>query len=203
MSRNVIHTIGQHVFKYLPPEFTEQGAPFLARNPEEKQGFPVIDSRESERFQFLGEGYYFWDDNIERAHKWGNVHYKGHYLIMELPLKLEGDDFLDLVGSREDLRGFCKVFSRIRKNQPGLKIGAFFHGMQEMAKISPDTWPFTTVRALNVKSNADKVSFNHIPGSKMLLNPEMIICFYERKELFLRNIRYINKDNQEWTSATS
>lgn len=203
MSRNIIHTIGQHVFKYLPPEFTEQGAPFLARNPERKSGLAVKDTKEAEKFQFLGEGYYFWDDNIERAHKWGKDHYKGHYLIMELPLKLDGEDFLDLVGSREDLRGFCEVFNKIRKTKPGLKIGAFFHGMQEMAKSNPALWPFTVIRALNVKSNAEKVSFNQIIGSKMLLNPEMIICFYEKKELNLQSIRYLDKNNQEWTSRTS
>lgn len=195
MSRNIIHTTGQHVFKYLPPEFTEKGVPFLAMN--------TADKRTEDKFQFLGEGYYFWDDNIERAHKWGKDHYQGHYMIMELPLKLEGENFLDLVGSREDLKGFCEVFSKIKKNRPGLKIGAFFHGMQEMAKIYPETWPFTAVRALNVKSNADKVSFNYVPGSKMLLDPEIIICFYEKKELNLRDIRYINKNNQEWTSTTS
>ena len=122
---------------------------------------------------------------------------------MELPLKLEGEKFLDLVGSREDLKGFCNVFNKMKDNNPDLKIGAFFNGMQEMAKINPQVWPFTVVRALNVKRNANKVLFNHLAGSEMLLNPEIIICFYEKNELNLQNIRYINKNNQEWTSTTS
>lgn len=190
MSNNIIHTVGQHVFKYDPPLYTETGAPVLAKN-------PVADPNKTKdiepKLQFLGEGYYFWDDNIERAHKWGWDHYDGDYKIMELPLELKGDKFLDLVGSRADLQGFCRVFDKMREKKPGLKIGAFFKGMQEMEKNKPGSWTCTIVRALNAKNNAQKICFNHISTSKMLLNPEIIICFYEKKELNLQNLHYIDR----------
>lgn len=186
MSKNIIQTIGQHVFKYDPPEYTEKTTPVLAKNPEKRV-------KGIEKYQFLGSGYYFWDNNIERAHKWGQQHYNGKYKILELPLELKGDHFLDLVGSREDIMTLVNALKEIENNIPDLKLGAFFHVMQIIEKYRPGSWPYTIIRALNVKSNADKIPFNHIKGSRMLLDPEIIICFYEKKELNLQGIRYIDK----------
>lgn len=185
MSKNIIHTIGQHVFKYLPPEFTEQDAPFLAKNPK--------DLNIDKKYQFLGQGYYFWDYNIRRAHNWGRTHYRDEYMILELPLILQGDGFLDLVGSREDLETFIKIYQAIKNTIPDPKIGAFINGMQLMEKLKPGCWPFKVIRALNLKPNSERLPFNSIPNSEMMLDPEIIICFYDRNELNLQNLRFINK----------
>ena len=206
MSSNIINTIGHHLFKYNPPEYTAEEAPFLAKNPEEEDMLESVEDEKkaeaNKKLQFLGEGYYFWDNNINRAHRWGKSHYQGKYLIMEVPLCLQGDCFLDLVGSREDLMEFVEVLKEVLKEMPDLKIGSFFHMMQTMEKYEPGAWPYSVIRALNVKKNANKISFNHIQGSEMLLNPEMIICFYDKNELNLQNIRYINKNNKEWHQKT-
>ncbi len=199
MSRNIIHTTGQHVFKYDPPQYTEKGAPVLAENPENES-----ESTENDvKLQFLGQGYYFWDNNIKRAHKWGKSHYNGEYMIMEVPLCLQGDRFLDLIGSREDLMVFVDALKEVLKEIPNLKIGAFFHMMQTMEKYEAGAWPYSIVRALNVKSHANKISFNHLPDSSMLLNPEIIICFYNKNDINLQSIRFINRYNREWHQKTS
>lgn len=196
MSKNIIPTVGQHVFKYDPPRYTEKGVPVLAENTDEHKG---INDGRKDKFQFLGEGYYFWDSNRNRAHKWGKDHYKGDYLILELDLVLSGENFLDLAGSRHDLLEFYKVYSGMRKGNPNLKIGAFFKTMQILQKHRPEKWPFTVVRALNVKKGANRIPFNHVSDSEMILDPEIIICFYDRNELNLQNIRYIDKNGNIWT----
>lgn len=201
MSNNIIHTVGQHVFKYDPPEYTEKDAPFCAFNPTCKN--EKLDSGAEPKFQFLGEGFYFWDDNIGRAHNWGKTHYRGKYLILECPLALRGNHFLDLVGSRSDLRVFLDVYMKMRALKPGLKIGTFLYGMQTMAKHIPNVWPYKVIRALNVKNNAEKVLFNSITNSHMLLNPEIIICFYDKNELNLQNCRLLDKNNCLWTPTKS
>lgn len=91
----------------------------------------------------------------------------------------------------------------MKKKNPGLKIGAFFNGMQTMAKYQPMAWPFTIIRALNVKRNGNFVAYNHLPNADMLLDPEIIICFYDEKELNLQNSRYFDKNNKSWTPRTS
>ncbi len=188
MSDNIIKTVGQHVFKYLPPDFIEKDAPFVAVNKEiEKNGKKMI------HYQFLGEGYYFWDYNIQRAHKWGKEHYSGDYKILEVPLELSGEKFLDLVGSRKDVITLLKVMRSMKKIVPANKIGAFMHGMQQVKKKNPKKWPYSIIRALNLKDNVITMPFNHIVDSKLLINPEVIICFYDRNDINLQNKHIIDR----------
>lgn len=203
MSKNIIATIGQHVFKYDPPKYSEKDAPYLAKNPTAPEVTESEQNRKEPRYQFLGEGFYFWDNNIGRAHSWGKTHCDDKYLILEADLVLAGDQFLDLVGSREDLMIFLEAYEKMRKIEPGLKIGAFFKGMQTIAKYRPAAWPFTIIRALNVKRNGNFAAYNHLQNADMLLDPEIIICFYGKKELNLQNTRYIDKNNQAWTPEIS
>lgn len=186
MSKNVIDTVGQHVFRYEPPEFTESGAPFLAHNSQKE-----IKAQVKDHFQFLGEGYYFWDNNIQRAKIWGEMHYEGKYKILEIPLVLQGDDFLDLAGSREDIANFCSLYDYYKDTFGYQGIGAFISGMMTLAKKNPKVWPYKVVRALNVKRKAPSSSFNHLKDSKMLLDPEIIVCFYDRDKINLSLSRVI------------
>lgn len=193
MSENIIKTTGQHVFRYLPPKYTEKGAPFLAENKEvEKNGVKVM------HYQFLGEGYYFWDYNIKRAHKWGRDHYEGDYKILEIPLVLSGDNFLDLVGSRKDVEILLKFMKELKNFVPIDKFGAFMHGIQQMKKMNYNKWPYTIIRALNLKSNTKSIPFNHLKDSRLLLNPEVIICFYDTKDINLQNKKIIDKQERQW-----
>ena len=203
MTQNIINTVGQHVFRYDPPKFIEKDAPFRAKNPTAAEEQASKMNGEEPRYQFLGEGYYFWDHNIGRAHKWGTSHYNGKYLILEADMVLSGDKFLDMVGSREDLRIFIDAYEYLKKRDAGLKVGAFFKVMQTIAKYQPAAWPFTIIRALNVKRNGNFVAYNHLPNSDMLLDPEIIICFYDKKELNLQNTRYFDKNNNPWTPRIS
>lgn len=201
MSRNIIHTVGQHVFKFLPPEYTEMGAPVLAKHPDIDPNNNNTNNKP--KFQFLGQGYYFWDFNIERAQKWGKDHYDDNYLILEGDLVLQGESFLDLAGSREDLILFVKAFNKLAEHYPNLQVGEFFYWMQTMAKKEKVKWPYTIIRALNVKSKVRKVAFNRLRGSEMILDPEIIICFYEKNELNIHNIHYIDKNRKIWTPKKS
>ncbi len=199
MSENIIPTIGQHVFRYDPPQYTEKGVPVFAKNPTGEDAAAAMSNGVEPKYQFLGEGYYFWDDNIHRAHNWGKSHYKGKYLILEASLELKGSSFLDLAGSRRDLKILRDVYYKMKETHPNLKIGAFFNGMQTMAKLKPEVWPYKIIRALNLKSNSTKEPYNRLPNSHMLLDPEIIICFYNINELNLQNSRYLDKNDKQWT----
>ncbi len=83
MSKNIIQTIGQHVFKYDPPLFTEENVPVLAGNSKSADNVMQGNGNDRDKYQFLGEGYYFWDDNIERAHKWGKTRCEDKYLVFK------------------------------------------------------------------------------------------------------------------------
>ena len=203
MSKNIIPTIGQHVFIYDPPKYTEKGVPVLAKNPTQKEEEEARRHKKKLKYQFLGEGYYFWDDNIRRALDWGTSHCNNKFLILETPLTLRGDHFLDLVGSRADLNLFMQAFEEIRIMNPNLTIGIFCKTMQKMAKYQPDKWPYRIVRGLNVKSTSPRIQFNQIIDSKMLLDPEIIICFYDLNDITLSDSYYLDQNQNRWTLKKS
>lgn len=70
-------------------DFVLENAPFLAKDDPAKK-----------KYQFLGEGYYFWEDDVEQAHKWGKTHYKNCYFIVEFDCEIDEVYLLDLT-SRE------------------------------------------------------------------------------------------------------
>jgi len=42
---------------------------------------------------YLGDGYYYWDNNIKAAHWWGSNNYGGNYMICESKLELKRPGF--------------------------------------------------------------------------------------------------------------
>lgn len=148
------------------------------------------DDDEIDYFQFLGEGYYFWDYNIKRARKWGKK-YKGQYRILEVPMILQGERFIDLAGSRLDLLEFIKLYQKYGRRFNATHIGGFITGMQTLEKMCRGSWPYTVIRAQNIKPVNSDMPFNTRTDAKMLLNPEIIICFYDKNEIILKDSRVI------------
>lgn len=66
-------------------DFVLENAPFLAK-----------DNHIQKKYLFLGEGYYFWEDDIEQAHKWGKTHYRDCYFIVEFDCEFDETYLLDL-----------------------------------------------------------------------------------------------------------
>lgn len=67
-------------------KFVLQNAPFLAK-----------DDKSAKKFQFLGSGFYFWEDDINQAHYWGQVRYgEDNYFIVQFVCNIDEDDLLDL-----------------------------------------------------------------------------------------------------------
>lgn len=181
MSRNIINTIGHHVFRYDPPYFDESGAPCKS---------VVTSKNNKQNYPFIGEGYYFWDDNIGRAKRWGEQRCKGKYKIMECSLRLQGEAFLDLVGSREDIRCFSMILDKIKSNGTNISgMGEAIYRLQLMAHYNPKVFPFKIIRVLDVSKNRERIDFVVGKESKMLLNPEMIICFFDKKDIPLWQAR--------------
>ncbi len=177
MSNNIIKTKGHHTYRYEPPYYTDAGTPIYSK---------ITGSGENTHFPFLGEGYYFWDNNIERAKRWGKQRYNGHYGINEYPLVLEGEYFLDLAGSRQDLYDFFAIVQKIwDKLGERMPIGQTICLLQTLERQKPGTFPFKIIRSLNVKTKHNTISYNSDKNikSSFLLDPEIIICFFDRNDV--------------------
>ena len=189
-----MQTIGHHTCRDEGgSEFVLQHAPFLAAY-DESQG----------KQPFLGEGYYFWDYNLDLAHHWGRVHCRNKYLILEVDLEFQSGTLLDLVGSRFDMLHLQKI-------RDELYLRGYIDGDWELSKLismlkhigqTPDyqnIFPFQAVRAVDHSIKGAKqipAKFVSQMENYTLINPRIIICKYEKKDITLERKRIVQKEKQ-------
>jgi len=177
-----METIGHHTCKKdNGKEYILKHAPFFAD----------FDTHSRQK-QFLGSGYYFWDDNIEMAHKWGKSHYKNNYFILQCNIHTLQDRFLDLVGNRSHMRYFREVAEKYIQRGYARKdwsLGSFIEHLKLLAKDHPEIFPFKIIRAVDLlpRDEKDRWYFVADMPNYTMLNPRIVICITSEKELFLQS----------------
>ncbi len=172
-------TIGHHTCSSANGrEYIKTHAPFLAEN------------QPNGKMQFLGTGYYFWDDNIEMAHHWGDSHFKGNYCVLSFDLNMPKEVFLDLVGNRQHMQVFLTMALKIQnqhKSTVGMNVGEIIELLKRFAKDRPDIFPYKIIRAVDLSPKFEQSKWYFVSSKKnyTLLNPRIIICFLEKNSLFL------------------
>ena len=187
-----METIGHHSCK------KDGGAEYV------KQHAPFISSKGADNnYPFLGEGYYFWDNNIERAHSWGKNHYKKKYYIVECGLNLTGKIFLDLVGNRGHIIEFLALYRALTtkyNNGENWPIGRFIEFLKKLdtKEEYKGIFPWKVIRAvdhLNVgHSKQNSLKFVDSRNNFTNLSPIIVICLYEKNEVILQSKILINQN---------
>jgi hypothetical protein len=103
-------------------DYVRENAPFFAE-----------DFSQGGKCQFLGSGYYLWEDDIEQAHHWGKVHYNNQYYIVAFECGIDEDFLLDL-NSREGQKEFFELYKlyekkakQINRNVKKIPLNTFFN----------------------------------------------------------------------------
>lgn len=174
----ILVTIGHHVCRKATKAYLLKNAPFRS----------VFGKKDSA--SYLGDGFYFWDDNIERAHQWGKEHYKGYYSILEYPILLKGADYLDLVGSRQDLKMFAMLIDKVRKEQGQISVSQCIAFLRKMEKVKPGVFPYKAIRVVDVRSRGNRFeTFVEGKPGMFPINPCYIICVYTKDVLSIADAR--------------
>lgn len=177
-------TIGHHTCKLEgDKEFVLKNAPFKSMK------------NSSGNYPFLGEGYYFWDNNIEIAHHWGETHCKKKYYIVETKLKIEDEIFLDLVGNRTDMINFAelhKTFSEKYNRGKKYPIGKFIEVLRDLNKKDyKGIFPWKVCRAIDLYTSNFLKHYEHLFVYKKEnytnLSPRIVICLYEKNNVILQS----------------
>jgi len=143
---------------------------------------------------FLGEGYYFWDNNMGMAHEWGRVRYstRGYYIFEGL-LSLDEKFLLDLVGKRSDQIRIKELFEFFTKKtgKEEFDLSQFFEFMRYVVSHNPqkysEIFPYKYIRAVdNSKKTLDTIRFNSGKNPYTDLSPVYLICLFEINELALQ-----------------
>ncbi len=157
-----------------------------------------------EYFPFLGEGYYFWDNNLELAKKWGEKRYRNFYYVVEFILVIDENKILDLVGNREDILWLKKIKKQIEQRlnesfrylkekfnlneMPDLTMGVI---IELLKYIIPDfSEKIYAIKAIDLSRTYDKLYFR-LDKEFLSLNPKIFYCFPLWKDEFAKSKKII------------
>jgi len=149
---------------------------------------------------FAGEGFYFWEDNIDAAEWWGDVHYKKYgneYRIFRIDLSFKYDDntFLDLIGNRQHLRFIEKLINKTKKNIDcnGWKLHNYVNYFRLQESKHNGMFPYKMIRFNDCQLNPriqNQLQLNDYQ-SVSLMNPFYIVCVFELEILELDTFIFI------------
>lgn len=147
---------------------------------------------------FLSEGYYFWDDNIEMAKVWGYNHYKNDYFIIECELDINENKCFDLVGNRKHQIFLTNFINKYNKSGNITNLSYLINILRKLNKEKNNNiFPFESVRAIDyippIEYKIKKIKFRNDLKQYTILNPKIAICFFSKNSLPLQNIKIIFK----------
>lgn len=153
--------------------------------------FPSIYDPKNEKKPFLGEGFYFWDFNLEYAKVWGKNHYNNDFYVCESDIDIDHDYesfYLDLAGNRKHLVGFVDLlweFNLIHEEgTKGIDLCWIVDYLR--TQCPSEVFPFEVIRAVDYKNDEQsgiKIVFNDKQQSYTILNPRVIISFKNKKNI--------------------
>ncbi len=77
---------------------------------------PIRCSSEDAR---LGQGYYFWDTDIQAAHWWGKSRYKGAYRVCRSHYDAHSEHYFDLVGNMKHIQILSSCHRKLQQRKKG------------------------------------------------------------------------------------
>ncbi len=141
----------------------------------------------SEKSHWLGQGYYFWDRSIRRAHWWGQTWYVGKdYMICEASVICEDAFFFDLYDNPEHSEFFEKYAEDLKKRFPQKTIKAkyvLFHMRKN------NRFPYKMMRVESERCGGDnRIPFNDY--SFVNTNKAIQICVYDKSIIHNYHVVY-------------
>ncbi len=159
---------------------------------------------------FAGDGYYFWENNIEAARWWGNTHIysrkKMGYRIFKYEFEILYDGtFFDLVGNMEHIIYLGKLidkikinFSRRGKDIRDWELNQYITHLRNIAKTNPSIFPYTAIRFNDYKRvKGERINLDkRVSPSFILRNPYYIVCFFDINKLNLQKYTFFQQRKQ-------
>ncbi len=155
---------------------------------------------------FLGEGYYFWENNLELAKIYGNKRYNGKFFVLEFVLNINDERMLDLVGSREDILWFKNFIEKIKKHfhlikdkiekklgflvKEDITVGFAI----ELMKILNVFENIDVIKAIDASYTKERLNFR-FKKEFLNLNPKIFYCFIKWENNFYSSKKIIFKTN--------
>lgn len=172
-----METIGYHTLedRENPEEVTEK-APFPCNRGD----------------AWLSSGYYYWDDDLEQAHRWG----KGNYIICKSTISL--DDIIDLHNKRNDQKYFIELL-KIAKNFfkkkkiENVPIGKAVQYLRKLNKKKIGTFDYQGIRAADFPIQP-RFKFVSTRPQYTYLHARIQICIFEEGRDAIKSLDIIHPE---------
>jgi hypothetical protein len=143
---------------------------------------------------WLGEGYYFWDSDLEWAHFWGNKNYSAGYYIFCGEIKL-GNDCFDLVGSAQLKIEFRKIIEELKSTgyfAPG-EVFTVADVIEYLKKYTVFLQKYTAIRVTHIPKSLITIPFGGNRAEFMYVNEPIQICLINLNNLDLETFKLIHE----------
>ena len=173
-------------------EHVIKNAPFLAEHkPHEKD-------TKKRKLQFLGQGYYFWDNNFDMARIWGRTHYSNDFFILEYDIDISETKCFDLVGNRGHQIFLITMLKKLKEKgyeRDYWEISRCIEYLKRLAFRDNSVFPYENIRAIDYlpPDELQQIEFYFVKGTKhyTILNPKMAICSLNKDTLPLQSVKMI------------
>lgn len=162
--------------------------------------FEAIHNTEQNQFQFLGTGYYFWENNIDMAKAWGRIRYGGDYYVLALDFELLEESCFDLVGNRTHQLFLIECIKTlwhkrgVKRNEWNLSECVQF--LRKINKLDVRIFPFQLVRTMDLYNHLTsslqfKLKYLSNKENYTIVNPKIVICSFSKGALLLHTKRIV------------
>jgi hypothetical protein len=191
LRQGILKTIGHHTCKKDGGEnHVLEESPFFAEH-----------NLKENKIQFVGSGYYFWDNNIDLAKTWGRGHYNDDYYVIEIDFELTTDNCFDLVGNRSHqihlINALRQYESETGRKKDNWTLNQCIQFLKELNKVDANIFPFKFVRAIDLLNHVRYakaqllMNFTNEKENYTIINPKIIICAFEKEDLILHSKRIV------------
>ena len=142
---------------------------------------------------WLGEGYYFWEAEVQFAHKWGiNAGYK-EYVVCESAYDYDNPCFFDIVGNPSHLRTMREITEELRRVMPKNCIITIPMVIKSLKIVLNDEFSFKAIRSRSEWKPWEYImpyNEKRPRGELCNLNPEIQLCVID-KEILIKEYRIV------------
>jgi len=152
------------------------------------------------KYQFLGSGYYFWDNNLELAKSWGKSRCNNDYYVVEIDFELTSENCFDLVGNRNHQIYLLKMLDILKKETGHDKnktwtLNQCVEFLRKLNRENDNVFPYKLIRAIDLHNHTVKaqrsIKFIENKENYTIINPKLVIFAFEKEDLNLPTKRIV------------
>lgn len=144
---------------------------------------------------YFGEGYYFWDDNLKHAKWWGKKQYNSKYYVFEADIVFDLNRMFD-VTDRSCISFLKDVVDEFLEGD--IDLSDYFLGsiltllFEEEVKTTNQLFPYLYAKGIDFNNDySSRMNYSPVTKSYFLLNPTTFFCIFKEENIHLHSFKLI------------